>query len=381
MDLPPPVPPRSFHRARWFGLAALALVFVILAVRGAFRNGNDFESYHRSGAWFVAGRDLYTFGGLMPYRYVPGITALFAPFAAFSFPVARAVWSALTAALAFASAVWMDRRVGARGALAVPLAWLCLLQPFSQELSHGQVDVLVLVLALGAFEAEERGRDLTAGALVAFAAALKAAPIVLALDWVLRRRWRPLAGVAAGAALLAVAPIPTYGWAGAIQQHLHFLALNSGDIQVRRGEPANQSLWSMTHQLGLGFVGGAILSLGLLALVFSTKDPARRRLLLLASVPLVSGYGWPQGFILATPLLAEILAGDRNLAVWAGAFAAGISILSYDVAGIRAEAWAHAHRVLGLLLLALVLVGRVARGSRTLRSGVSRPSTSAPSLP
>ena len=375
---------RPVVSARTLGLAALAVAFAVLAVRGAFRNGNDFEAYHRSGAWFVAGRDLYSFGSLMPYRYVPGITAVFAPFAALSFPAARALWSVLTAALAFASAVWVDRRVGRGCAFAVPLAWLCLLQPFSQELSHGQVDVLVLVLALAAFAAEDRGWLLTAGTLVAFAAALKAAPIILALDWALRRRWRPLAGIAIGAALLALAAVPTYGWTGAIQQHLSFLTLNSGDIQSRRGEPANQSLWSMAHELGLGFAGGAVSSVVLLALALSAKDLARRRLILLAIVPLVSGYGWPQGFILATPLLAQLLAGDRDLAWWAGVLAAGVSVLSYDVAGIRAEAWAHGHRVLGLLLLGVVVVGRVA-AARAARGAAPRspspPSTSAPSPP
>ncbi len=355
-------------RARVAGLAALAVVFAALAVRGAFRLGNDFEAYHRSGAWFLAGRDLYSFGDLMPYRYVPGITAIFAPFAALSFPAARAAWSALTAALAFAAALWMDRRVGARGPLAVPLAWLCLLQPLSQELSHGQVDALVLVLALAAFDAEDRGWEVPAGVLVALAAALKAAPIVLAVDWLLRRRWRALAGVALGAALLAVAPVPTYGWSGALQQHLHFLGLNAGDIQLRRGEPANQSLWSMAHQLGLGFGGGALFSAALLAAVVSARDRAARRLLTIASVPLLSGYGWPQGFLLAAPLVAELLAGARAVAWTAGVLAAGLSILSYDVAGIRGEAWAHEHRVLGLLLLGVVLVGRAVAAAPAARA-------------
>ena len=383
----PSAPPlRRPGVAREAGLAALAVVFAVLAVRGASRPGNDFESYHRSGAWFLAGRDLYSFGQLMPYRYVPGVAAIFAPLAALPFAAARALWSALTAALAFVAALWMRRAVGARSALAVPLAWLCFLQPFSQELSHGQVDALVLVLALAAFDAEDRGWDLGAGALVAVAAALKAAPIVFAVDWVARRRWRALAGVGLGSAALAVAPVPTYGWAGTFQQHLHFLGLNAGDIQVRLGEPANQSLWSMAHQLGLGSAGGALLSAGLLAVVLSASDRGWRRLLALASVPLVSGYGWPQGFILAAPLVAELLAGDRELAWVAGALAAGTSVLSYDVAGIRGEAWAHAHRALGLLLLGIVVVGRVAasrKGTRGIDDAgpVSPTGTSSPSPP
>jgi hypothetical protein len=78
LDPAPAVAPASTVRRR-VGLAVLFVVFALLAARGAVRNGNDFESYHRSGGWFLAGRDLYAFGDLMPYRYVPGVAALFAP--------------------------------------------------------------------------------------------------------------------------------------------------------------------------------------------------------------------------------------------------------------------------------------------------------------
>jgi hypothetical protein len=379
LDPAPAGTPASTVRRR-AGLAALFVAFALLAARGAVRNGNDFESYHRSGGWFLAGRDLYAFGDLMPYRYVPGVAALFAPLSSLPFPAARALWAVLTAALAFGVALRLDRAVGPRRALAVPLAWLCLLQPFFQELSHGQVDVLVLALALAAFDAEDRGSGVTAGVLVALAAALKASPLVLALDWALRRRWRPLAGVALGAAILAIVPVFTYGLAGAVEQHLHFLGLNAADIQVRRGEPANQSLWAMAHVLGLPAAAGAAACLALAGAVASTRDLALRRLLLLASVPLLSGYGWPQGFVVAVPLLATLFAGPPALAWGAGALAAGVSLLSYDVVGLRGEAWAHRHRALGLLLLAVVIVGRAA-GPIVARASASRADRGAPVLP
>jgi hypothetical protein len=265
----------------------------------------------------------------------------------------------------FGITLWLDRRVGPSRALAVPLAWVCLVQPLFQELSHGQVDVLVLALSLCAFSLEDRGRDLASGALVAVAAALKAAPIVLALDFLARRRWRGLVGVAVGSAVLGAAPLFTYGLGGTVAEHLHFLHLNARDIEGRRGEPANQSLWAMSHDLGLGFAGGALASGALLAAALTIREPQRRRGLLLASVPLVSGYGWPQGFILAVPLLSDLFAERARTALAAGALAALVSVLSYDVAGPGVEAVAQAHRVLGCLLLAVFLLGRFTRvGSR-----------------
>jgi alpha-1,2-mannosyltransferase len=361
----------SGRAARRAGLAAVALVLVLVAFRAAHRPGVDFAVFYRAGARFSSGADLYVPGEEYPFRYAPGVAALFAPFAQLPFSAAKALWAVLSAGLAFAAALAIDGRVGQRSALATPLAWLCLLSPLVQELAHGQVDLVVLTLALAAFALEDRRSDFAAGALVAGAAALKVAPAVLAVEWLLRRRWRCLAGVAAGAALLASALLPRYGLRGCWEQHVQWFATQAGDASVMIGSAENQSLWAMSRLAGLGSAGAVLACAGIIALALSAPSPSRRRLLLLASVPLVSAYGWPQLFVVALPLLAEVLAAAGGAAWVAGCAAAGVSLLGYDVAGQRVESWAESHRVLGALLLAVFLAGRFGG------SGRERPSTTA----
>ena len=354
-----PAGQRGTALVRGCGLAALAIVLVLLASRAAQRPGIDFAVFHRAGARFLAGADLYgPVGADFPYRYAPGVAAFFAPFALLPFAVAKAAWAACSATMAFAAALLLDRRVGSRAALAVPLAWACLVQPVAQELAHGQVDLLVLLLVLAAFLAEDRGWDVGAGALLAAAVALKVAPAVLAVDWVVRRRWRAIAGCAAGALALAIALVPSFGIAGALQQHVRWMTTQAADAPTMIGTIGNQSAWAWSRSVGLGALGGAVACLGIVAAMVSERASWRRRSLLLASVPLISAYGWPQLFVLAVPLLSGVIAARGGAAWIAGAAAATVTLASYDVAGPRVEGWTQAHRLLGLLLLVVLAAGR-----------------------
>ncbi|MFL5262530.1 MAG: glycosyltransferase family 87 protein [Anaeromyxobacteraceae bacterium] len=349
-------PSRALRRG---GLVALGVALAALAARATVRPGVDFGVFHAAGARFRAGLDLYLPPAQFPYRYAPAVAALFAPFATLPFPLARAVWAAVNAAIVLGVAIALDRRLGSRAPLAVPLSWALLAQPLAQELSYGQVDLLVLALALTAFELDRRGHEVTGGALVAAAAALKVAPAVLAVDWAVRRRWRPFAGAAVAGAVLAAVTAARYGVPGALEQHAHWYATQSSDVQYMVDALRNQSLWAMSRTLGLGNAGGALASLGLIALAASARG-RRRQLVLLAAIPLVSGYGWPQLFILAVPLLAETIAAGGATA-WIAACATGaVSLASYDVAGPRVEDWVYGHRVAGVLLTIAVVCGRFA---------------------
>jgi len=361
--LPASASGRGRQVRRLVGLACIGVVFVVLAIRATQRPGIDFQVLYRTGGAFRSRSDLYAIpSGIYGYRYAPGIAPLFTPLSYLSFRTALTVWIAISALIAFAVALVLSRQFGARRPLAVPLAWACLLQPLAQELSHGQVDVLVLGLAVAAFEAEDSGRELLAGALVALAAGLKVAPVLLVIDWILRRRWRPFAGVLAAAVLSAMVVVWHLGMAGAIEQHARWYETQSADVSGMIETLGNQSLWSLARHLGLGTAGGAVASLALLAVAISA--PARtRRQLLLATVPLVSAYGWPQLFILAIPLLSQILA-EGKLAAWMAAFAAvAVSLLSYDVAGQHVEGWAQEHRLFTVFLITVVLAGRSLRAA------------------
>jgi len=339
----------------WFLVALAGLAAVSL--RALHRPGLDFAVFYDAGVRFLTGADLYGGGREYPYRYAPGAAALFAPLSLVSFRAAFATWVALSAALVLASALWLCRRFGL--ATAVPLAWLCLLQPLTQELAHGQADVAVLALALASFSAEDAGAEFIAGTLVAIATALKVAPAVLLFDWLLRARWRALVGAVMGGLLLALMLIPTYGLSGSVHQHSLWIVSQSTDAGSMIAVLGNQSLWALARTVGAGWGGGMVASLTLLTFIHSARDRQLRRLLVLASIPLVSAYGWPQFFIVVVPLLAHILFAGGWRAWVAGGAAGAISVLSYDIAGAHVEYWAQASRVLGLLLLIVVTVGRI----------------------
>jgi alpha-1,2-mannosyltransferase len=74
------------------------------------------------------------------------------------------------------------------------LAMLC--RPLLQQLIHGQLNLVLLLLLTGAWLADRRGRAGWAGALVGVAVAIKLFPAFLFLYFALRRQWAAmLAGV------------------------------------------------------------------------------------------------------------------------------------------------------------------------------------------
>ena len=73
----------------------------------------------------------------------------------------------------------------------------------------GQPNLLLLALVLGAFACLRLGREISAGALVATAAAIKAFPILILGYLVYRRMWKATAAtVVVLAAWLLIAPLP-----------------------------------------------------------------------------------------------------------------------------------------------------------------------------
>ncbi len=78
------------------------------------------------------------------------------------------------------------------------LALLLLCRPLVQQLIHGQLNLVLLLLVTGAWAADRRGRPGWAGGLVGTAAAIKLFPGFLFLYFALRRQWAAvLAGVLA----------------------------------------------------------------------------------------------------------------------------------------------------------------------------------------
>ena len=76
----------------------------------------------------------------------------------------------------------------------------------------GQPQVIVSAITLASALALARGRDLSAGGLLAVAAAAKLSPALLVVLFVMERRWRALAAFAAVGAALAILSVALAGW-------------------------------------------------------------------------------------------------------------------------------------------------------------------------
>jgi hypothetical protein len=103
---------------------------------------------------------------------------------------------------------------------------LLLCYPLRKQVDFVQLNLMLLLLLVGAWSAERSGRPGWAGALVGTAAAIKLFPAYLFLYFLLRRQWRAvLAGVAIGLlwtalTVLVLGPDSYRDYAGAVLPHL-----------------------------------------------------------------------------------------------------------------------------------------------------------------
>lgn len=166
---------------------------------------------------FVMSTD--THGMALPFTYPPFAALVFTPLRLLPFDVVKWVWFAGTIAL-LVLAVWLAlatvrgtslRRVSA----AAPLAWAALaiwLDPVRTNLDYGQINVVLMVLTLGAAylvsrpdSGPRRRADTVAGVLIGLAAGVKLTPAVAGLFLLARRRWWAVLASALGfAATVAV---------------------------------------------------------------------------------------------------------------------------------------------------------------------------------
>jgi alpha-1,2-mannosyltransferase len=165
----------------------------------------DVHAYYDAGARLNAGQPLYAQPAGVDdaafYRYPPLLAILFRPLALLPFAIAAAVWMVAVGLMFAATLVRIDIR------RPVPLFAVCALAlPIGWSLVIGQAQVAVtLLLALGAPWS------------VALATNLKLFPILVAIWWLGRRRWRSLLEllvwlVVLGAAQLVLEPAGTLAY-------------------------------------------------------------------------------------------------------------------------------------------------------------------------
>lgn len=212
-------------------LAAGAALYVALQVvlAGGLRHDNDFKHiylgtlailegdspYPPESLFLQASRQRMRNVSLNPYVYLPFTGLSLSFLAPLPFAAASRLWFALNhlftlGALWLVSVtLWPSRRMEAFGTL---MALLALNHPLFRTLMAGQLNLVLLLCAAGAWAALVRGRDTLAGAILGYAALFKLAPALFGLYFLLQRRWRALAAMAVTALLLFGASLIVTGW-------------------------------------------------------------------------------------------------------------------------------------------------------------------------
>lgn len=258
-----------------------------------------------------------------PYQYPP---VLLVPFhgllsLAGDLPTLRWWWYLIETAVMLLALALVARWLGGERAyvaliLAVPLVWGTM--PNLLALQFGNIQAVVLVLAILGMIAFEKGRHSLGGALLAFAVLGKIFPAILVLYLLARRQWKALFATAAWGVALCLSVVVFGGWAPWLEFLTYQLPrLSSGEafadlfIQVPISALINLSYSSIPFKLdALGLIeapqvsqwaavaGNAMVALAAIVLGFfdakrplasaAAADGGRRLLLVMGWLSLVN---------------------------------------------------------------------------------------------
>jgi arabinofuranan 3-O-arabinosyltransferase len=335
---------------------ALVTVVVVTAsltglrelVRAFRQPPGDFLFYVHAGRAFARGE----VDGTLPAVLTPAVILLARTVALLPPAPAALTWRLLSVAawaatLGLLWRAYRHRLTSVEVALAFALA--CQFESVLMNLRLGQVNLLVLLLAVLALGALDRGRPGTAGVALGLSLALKplAALLVPGL-LVMGHRRVALTAALAGAAAFGAAAVVVHHPVGSDLWFREGLPLVLGGY-TREGYPAyvelNQSLPGVLAKLGdqdaagtlhaAGWVGGAVLALAALFLVGTEARAGRHGLWLpatfLLTVALVTApLAWPYYTVMLAPSLVATWPEVRRRRSWlpAAAFAVALYLVA-----------------------------------------------------
>ena len=276
----------------------------------------------------VAAREL----GFLEYAPTPFVQAPLVAYVAR--PLARAryatllgVWNVLAAAATVLS-LWLALRLYAPSSRPIHfvllLAALVPFEPIAYGMWLAQTTPLVVLAMLAALALVRRGREGWAGALLALPVFVKLTPIVLAVVWVIERRWRALAGLGAALVALAAASLSLVGvhanveYVERVRQigGITLTAYNNHSlvaVLTRLARPGSPELFTMVtppvwaKAIVVAAVGGAI------AIVWRAvrgrvrgSEPELEAFTMLA-ILLVPSIAWTHYFVLLVPVVLLVL--------------------------------------------------------------------------
>ncbi len=352
LDDPPSRPASSSRATLAWALpgavfVAIAVVLFALAPKGT---GLDYAVFHRAGARFLRGEELYRADEFFAFKYAPVAAAFFAPFALLPERVGWLALNLVSAAVVAGVVRWSLVRLGARaGFAAIALLLAMTAVYYGHLLWLGQTDGLVLGL-LVASEAQAVRRPWRSGALWALACLVKPPFLTLLLPAVLLRQWRRVGGLVVGTALWLGAGAVRGGLAE-IATWFSTLTRSTADIVCWE---FNQSVFALSCTYGGGRPGTArflavvaVLAVAVLAAGVAVVQRVRRvdaatgsfaaTAFALYLGAFLSPLGWNTNLLAAIPLAAAVAhqaaaaptSRARRLARWAAAAVVVLNCLDF----------------------------------------------------
>jgi len=321
------------------------------------------------GEWVALAEAQGASGRMVPFVYPPLWAAVLAPLAASMKAVTFFNLFHVVNTAAIAGSVWLAH--GLLHRLKISFFLWCVVAVVMLQMSMigllaitlNQPQIIVTFLILAAFWALAGRRDITAGGLLALAAAIKVAPGMLAIIFIMERRWKALAVFGAvGVALLGLSLL----LAGPELHRMLIVRLRDLDDQVLisriavtldgvlvqianglRGDAAwgYEQYVILPEPVWVGWVTRAVLLGGLIAVYFATRALGADlrlwfRLQLVFLVVLVTGpLAWVHYLILPLFLLPGLIGLMRpaGAAAFLITFTAVFSTVLYG--GLGPQAW------------------------------------------
>ncbi|MFO0970319.1 MAG: glycosyltransferase family 87 protein, partial [Gemmataceae bacterium] len=212
------LPATTLFRQRWF-LAGLSLFFVAITLLYVLKvhSGHSLSAILRWQPQIREIDDGVNIWAKYGYPNPPIMVLLLKPIADLPPALCSMTWLLLKALMAVLSIHWvfsmLERADRPFPLWAKLLAVLLVLRPIQGDLMHGNVNLFILFLVVGALYAFCRGRDTLAGLTLALAIACKVTPALFLPYFVWKRSWR-LLGACAGGMIVFLWFVPSLylGW-------------------------------------------------------------------------------------------------------------------------------------------------------------------------
>ena len=307
----------------WIGVALLFVVAVVAFAQRTHKELLDFEVYLTAGTRAAAGEPLYRESdGHWQFKYLPAFAVAIAPLAKMPPVAARGVWFFLSVALLVVLVNRSYAMLPGRRSRAAFLVWLTILAMgkfYVREVGLGQTNLLLAVLVLTALACWMRGRDVTAGALLAVAAVVKPYAVLFLPYLIARRKWN--GAVSFAVVLLGALALPavTYGWSGNLSQLYEWWVVVTTSTAPNLTNQDNISIAGMyASWLGIGGAATWLSAVTALTLVAACAWAIRRgsrssspdyldAALLLFAIPFLSPQGWDYVLLISTPAIMLLL--------------------------------------------------------------------------